>query len=235
MKCLANARVEVDKDGNGAQIFAYAYEVNQGKGSGQYLHQLLCSRFMLLPELMFNIQPPTKNLENNRITNTQVKLPDENGNRAKPHKKKYQSVLVRIFVPFIIKYNREKATDYEGKEEALCSFYVTIVCLTGLVPFLFNDYPCGMVTSNRERHFGGVAPGFRVGHLNGVTMDNRLENLALERLPLTPHPTVVPATPFTPVTESQPNKQREQSLYWAAIQQLPPEHLVEEVCSLTPL
>lgn len=51
---------------------------------------------MLLPELMFNIQPPTKNLENNRITNTQVKLPDENGNRAKPHKKKYQVMMMAI-------------------------------------------------------------------------------------------------------------------------------------------
>uniref|UniRef100_A0A131YMD5 Zinc finger protein n=1 Tax=Rhipicephalus appendiculatus TaxID=34631 RepID=A0A131YMD5_RHIAP len=116
------ARVEVDKDGNGAQIFAYAYEMNQGKSTGQYLHQLLW-----------------------------------------------------------------------------------------------------------ERHFGGVAPGFRVVHLNGVTMDNRLENLALERLPSTPHLAAVPAVPSMPVTESQPNKQREQSLYWAAIQQLPPEHLVEEL------
>ncbi|KAL1460336.1 hypothetical protein MTO96_027558 [Rhipicephalus appendiculatus] len=116
------ARVEVDKDGNGAQIFAYAYEMNQGKSTGQYLHQLLW-----------------------------------------------------------------------------------------------------------ERHFGGVAPGFRVVHLNGVTMDNRLENLALERLPSTPHLAAVPAAPSMPVTESQPNKQREQSLYWAAIQQLPPEHLVEEL------
>ncbi|XP_065304937.1 zinc finger MYND domain-containing protein 19-like isoform X1 [Dermacentor albipictus] len=119
------ARVEVDKDGNGAQIFAYAYEMNQGKSTGQYLHQLLW-----------------------------------------------------------------------------------------------------------ERHFGGVAPGFRVAHLNGVTMDNRLENLALERicLPLAPHVADVhmPAVPTSSLAESQPNKQREQSLYWAAIQQLPPEHLVEE-------
>lgn len=121
------ARVEVDKDGNGAQIFAYAYEMNQGKSTGQYLHQLLW-----------------------------------------------------------------------------------------------------------ERHFGGVAPGFRVAHLNGVTMDNRLENLALERicLPSAPHVADMhmPAAPSSSLAaESQPNKQREQSLYWAAIQQLPPEHLVEEL------
>ncbi|CAN8019248.1 zinc finger MYND domain-containing protein 19 [Ixodes scapularis] len=105
------ARVEVDKDGNGAQIFAYAYEMNQSKSSGQYLHHLLW-----------------------------------------------------------------------------------------------------------ERHLGGVAPGFGVFHRNGVTMDNRLENLCLGQ-----------ARPLAPRRGEAPCKQREHSLYWAAIQQLPPEHLVEEL------
>ncbi|KAH9360438.1 hypothetical protein HPB48_003052 [Haemaphysalis longicornis] len=115
------ARVEVDKDGNGAQIFAYAYEMNQSKSTGQYLHELLW-----------------------------------------------------------------------------------------------------------ERHYGGVAPGFLVVHRNGVTMDNRLENLGLVAAA---HSAACPVAepPSLDTAEAQPSKQREQSLYWAAIQQLPPEHLVEEV------
>lgn len=117
------ARVEVDKDGNGAQIFAYAYEMNQSKSTGQYLHELLW-----------------------------------------------------------------------------------------------------------ERHFGGVAPGFRVAHRNGVTMDNRLENLGLVAASACP---AVAQLPSLDAADAQPSKQREQSLYWAAIQQLPPEHLVEELADAT--
>lgn len=111
------ARVEVDKDGNGAQILAYAYETNQNKSTGQHLHHLLW-----------------------------------------------------------------------------------------------------------ERHLGGIAPGFRVRHRNGLTMDNRLENLVLEPQGMTPYTPLEP-----PRGGEQTCKQREQSLYWAAIQQLPPEHLVQEL------
>lgn len=86
----------------------------------------------------------------------------------------------------------------------------------------------------RERHCGGIAPGFHVIHQNGVTVDNRLENLSLVPVgsaAVTSTSNTCISRPTMGAHEMQCDDSghtREHSLYWAAIQQLPVDP-VEEV------
>ena len=96
----------------------------------------------------------------------------------------------------------------------------------------------------RERHCGGIAPGFHVIHRNGVTVDNRLENLALVAIGSPAGQLLASGGRRQNSTQQQRSSSvlghndyqqcedsghtREHSLYWAAIQQLPADP-VEEV------
>ncbi|XP_054723342.1 zinc finger MYND domain-containing protein 19-like [Uloborus diversus] len=67
-----------------------------------------------------------------------------------------------------------------------------------------------------ERHFGGVAPQYKVIHKNGITVDNRLENLAL-------HPI------SNKYTNTVNDNNIEDSIYWSAVVRMPHEIVPAQV------
>ncbi|CAL1297281.1 unnamed protein product [Larinioides sclopetarius] len=100
---LLEAYVEIDRNGQGAQVFAFAYDVKKGKESGRYVHEILW-----------------------------------------------------------------------------------------------------------EKYYGGIAPGFKVVHKNGITVDNRVENLMLCPKNISHY-------------QCAGQKNPEDSLYWAAVVEMPHE------------
>nr|XP_039269877.1 zinc finger MYND domain-containing protein 19-like [Styela clava] len=69
-----------------------------------------------------------------------------------------------------------------------------------------------------EKHRGGIAPGFSVVHKNGITMDNRLDNLQLMKK------NELEKTTSTNVCDT--------SIYYLAIQQLPNDPIDEHFSEL---
>ncbi|KAL3871110.1 hypothetical protein ACJMK2_039129 [Sinanodonta woodiana] len=68
-----------------------------------------------------------------------------------------------------------------------------------------------------EKHCGEICAGWRVAHKNHITMDNRMENLILvSDAPSSSIPYKMTEPPGEPSNKSN----REQSLYWLAVQQL---------------
>eukprot|EP00794_Sanderia_malayensis_P016069 gene16069-17692_t len=69
-----------------------------------------------------------------------------------------------------------------------------------------------------QRRCGGIAPGFKINHVNGVTVDNRLQNLELL-------PELDIRWEVARESDSQVDKQSvdsiEDTLYWKAISQIP--------------
>ncbi|GIY57049.1 zinc finger MYND domain-containing protein 19 [Caerostris extrusa] len=60
-----------------------------------------------------------------------------------------------------------------------------------------------------EKYCGGIAPGFKVVHKNGITVDNRVENLVLCSKDINHY--------------QYTNENPEDSLYWAAVLEMPHE------------
>ncbi|GFQ74504.1 zinc finger MYND domain-containing protein 19 [Trichonephila clavata] len=61
-----------------------------------------------------------------------------------------------------------------------------------------------------EKYFGGIAPGYKVVHKNGITVDNRVGNLDLCPKEISHYPIECEENP-------------EDSLYWAAVVEMPHE------------
>jgi len=76
-----------------------------------------------------------------------------------------------------------------------------------------------------ESHFGHIPPTLRVVHKNHISMDNRLDNLCLVS-------ELEANSWYTSCWRPIKSTDQHLTLYWAAIQQLPPEHLHNEHSSL---
>lgn len=130
--------------------------------------------------------------------------------------KEFQEDIWEIFLP---KMNFQDFTQYS------CGAWYIVwhdLSLLDRCPYFSKHLLIFFLWFSRERHRGGVASGWKVVHRNGITVDNRLENLML-----------VPMDTQLVYDELPSTKNREQSLYWMAVQQLQVAPLECVGCSWT--
>ncbi|XP_022089005.1 zinc finger MYND domain-containing protein 19-like [Acanthaster planci] len=76
------ARVDVCKDGNGASVFAYTYDIQKGRNSGCYLHDLLWERHHGLIPAGLRVKHKNGVSVDNRLDNLQLTAVNPSSNSS---------------------------------------------------------------------------------------------------------------------------------------------------------